>query len=85
MCSKHLELSLVKLTSKDYDIALFGSEIWWAISGDIRDQSLYFDVRIMEVHACGTDLYRLNGYNFSMLHDMHAKCTSNLTGDGLST
>ena len=40
MCSKHLELLLVKLTSKDYDIALFGSEIRWAISGDIRDQSL---------------------------------------------
>lgn len=51
MCSKHLELSLVKVTSKDYDIALFGSEIWWAISGDIRDQSLYFDVRIMEVQC----------------------------------
>lgn len=30
-------------------------------------------------------IYRLNGDNFSMLHDMHAKCTSNLTGDGLST
>lgn len=56
MCSKHLKLSLVKLTSKDYDIALFGSEIRWAISGDIRDQSLYFDAMIMEVHACGTDL-----------------------------